>query len=87
MTRFILPLIGVGIIVWGFMLGFSGVGATYVALVIFSWFYKFSCAIGSIPMMFKRQFVKYQFGKSEQGIDLYQDYAIYANGHQTSGPL
>lgn len=32
-------------------------------------------------MMFKRQFVKYQFGKSEQGIDLYQDYAeIHANG-------
>ncbi len=25
-------------------------------------------------MMFKRQFIKYQFGKSEQGIDLYQDH-------------
>ena len=34
-----------------------------------------------LPMMFKRQFVKYQFGKSEQGLDLYQDYAeIFANG-------
>lgn len=34
-----------------------------------------------LPMMFKRQFVKYQFGKSEQGIALYQDYAeISANG-------
>lgn len=27
-----------------------------------------------LPMLFKRQFVRYQFGKSEQGIDLYQDY-------------
>ena len=27
--------------------------------------------------------MKYQFGKSEQGIDLYQDYAeIYANGRK-----
>lgn len=34
-----------------------------------------------LPMMFKRQFVKYQLGKSEQGIELFQDYAeIYANG-------
>ncbi|MCQ5167704.1 YcxB family protein, partial [Roseburia hominis] len=36
-----------------------------------------------LPMMFKRQFVKYQFGKSEQGIELFQDYAeIYANGRK-----
>ncbi len=34
-------------------------------------------------MMFKRQFVKYQLGKSEQGIDLFQDYAeIHANGRK-----
>mgnify|MGYP003394587163 len=36
-----------------------------------------------LPMMFKRQFVKYQFGKSEQGLDLFQDYAeLYANGRK-----
>jgi hypothetical protein len=32
-----------------------------------------------LPMLFKRQFVRYQFGKSQQGIDLYQDYfELYA---------
>ncbi len=36
-----------------------------------------------LPMLFKRQFVRYQFGKSEQGIDLYQDYfELYANGRK-----
>lgn len=36
-----------------------------------------------LPMMFKRQFVRYQFGKSEQGIDLYQDYfELYAAGRK-----
>jgi hypothetical protein len=34
-----------------------------------------------LPMLFKRQFVRYQFGKSEQGIDLYQDhFELYATG-------
>ena len=36
-----------------------------------------------LPMMFKRQFIKYQFGKSEQGIELFQDYIeLYANGRK-----
>jgi len=36
-----------------------------------------------LPMLFKRQFVRYQFGKSEQGIDLYQDYfELYASGRK-----
>ena len=34
-----------------------------------------------LPMMFKRQFVKYQFGKSEQGIDLFQNSAeLFSSG-------
>ena len=34
-----------------------------------------------LPLLFKRQFVRYQFGKSEQGIDLYQDqFELYAAG-------
>ena len=38
-----------------------------------------------LPMMFKRQFVKYQLGKSEQGIELFQDYAeIHANGRKNT---
>lgn len=83
MTRFITPLISVGIIVWGFMLGFSGVGRYYVALGIFFLVLQILMRYWFLPMMFKRQFVKYQFGKSEQGIDLYQDYAeIYANGRK-----
>lgn len=36
-------------------------------------------------MMFKRQFVKYQFGKSEQGIDLYQEHGeLHANGRKNT---
>ena len=65
MTRFITPLISVGIIVWGFMLGFSGVGRYYVALGIFFLVLQILMRYWFLPMMFKRQFVKYQFGKSE----------------------
>ena len=82
-TRFITPLISIGIIVWGFMLGFTGVGRYYVALGVFFLVLQILMRYWFLPMMFKRQFVKYQFGKSEQGIDLYQDYAeIYANGRK-----
>ncbi len=42
-------------------------------------------AIPDRPMLFKRQFVRYQFGKSEQGIDLYQDhFELYATGKKQS---
>ncbi|MBP8071863.1 MAG: YcxB family protein [Acinetobacter sp.] len=82
-TRFITPLVSIGVIIWGFMLGFTGVGRYYVALGIFFLVMQLVMRYWFLPMMFKRQFVKYQFGKSEQGIELFQDHAeIYANGRK-----
>lgn len=82
-TRFITPLISIGIIIWGISLGFSGVGRYYVALGVFFLAMQLVMRYWFLPMMFKRQFVKYQFGKSEQGIDLYQDYGeLFANGRK-----
>lgn len=82
-TRFITPLISIAIIGWGIYLGFTGVGRYYVALGVFFLVLQLVLRYWFLPMMFKRQFVKYQFGKSEQGVDLYQDYAdIYANGRK-----
>lgn len=56
-------------------MGFDGVGRYYVALGAFFLILQGIMRYWFLPMMFKRQFIKYQFGKSEQGIDLYQDYA------------
>ena len=82
-TRFITPLLSIAIMVWGFMLGFSGVGRYYVALGAFFLIMQMIMRYWFLPMMFKRQFVKYQFGKSEQGIELFQDHAeIFANGRK-----
>ena len=79
-TRFITPLISIGIIIWGFYLGFDGVGRYYIALGAFFLILQLLMRYWFLPMMFKRQFIKYQFAKSEQGIDLFQTYAeIYAN--------
>jgi hypothetical protein len=80
-TRFITPVISIAIVLWGIALGVDGVGRYYVGLGIFFLVLQLLMRYWFLPMMFKRQFVKYQFGKSEQGIDLYQDYAqIYASG-------
>ena len=82
-TRFITPLVSIGIIIWGFYLGFNGVGRYYVALGAFFLILQLIMRYWFLPMMFKRQFVKYQLGKSEQGIELFQDHAeIYANGRK-----
>ena len=82
-SRFITPLVSIGIIVWGFYLGFNQVGRYYVALGAFFLILQLVMRYWFLPMMFKRQFVKYQFDKSEQGIELFQDYAeIYANGRK-----
>lgn len=82
-TRFLTPLISVGIIAWGFYLGFDAVGRYYIGLGAFFLLLQGIMRYWFLPMMFKRQFVKYQLGKSEQGIDLFQDYAeLYANGRK-----
>ena len=82
-SRFITPFVSIGIITWGFYLGFNGVGRYYVALGAFFLILQLIMRYWFLPMMFKRQFVKYQLGKSEQGIELFQDHAeIYANGRK-----
>ena len=84
-TRFITPAVSLGIMIWGFYLGFEGVGRYYVALGAVFLLLQLFMRYWFLPMMFKRQFVKYQFGKSEQGLDLYQDYAdLYANGRKAT---
>ena len=82
-TRFITPVISISIIFWGFYLGLNAGGGYYVALGAFFLVLQILMRYWFLPMMFKRQFVKYQIGKSEQGIDLYQDQAeLLSNGHQ-----
>ena len=84
-TRFLTPLISIAIIVRGIYLGFSGVGRYYVALGAFFLIMQGLMRYWLLPMLFKRQFVRYQFGKSEQGIDLYQDhFELYATGKKQS---
>ncbi|MFH4243093.1 hypothetical protein WAI99_23470, partial [Acinetobacter baumannii] len=65
-TRFLTPVISIAIVIWGFYLGLSGVGRYYVALGIFFLIMQGLMRYWLLPMMFKRQFVRYQFGKSEQ---------------------
>lgn len=86
-TRFLTPLISIAIIGWGLYLGLTGVGRYYVALGVFFLLMQGVMRYWLLPMLFKRQFVRYQFGKSEQGIDLYQDhFELYAMGKKQSSP-
>ncbi|MEN8292492.1 YcxB family protein [Acinetobacter radioresistens] len=83
LTRFITPLVSIAIVIWGIYLGPTGVGRYYVALGVFFLILQLIMRYWFLPMMFKRQFIKYQFGKSEQGIELFQDYIeLYANGRK-----
>ena len=80
-SRFLTPVISVAIMLWGIYLGFTGVGRYYVALGAFFLIMQGLMRYWLLPMLFKRQFVRYQFGKSEQGLDLYQDhFELYATG-------
>ena len=80
-TRFLTPVISIAVILWGFYLGLTGVGRYYVALGVFFLLMQGLMRYWLFPLLFKRQFVRYQFGKSEQGIDLYQDqFELYAAG-------
>lgn len=81
LTRFLPPAISIAIILWGVYLGFTDVGRYYVALGVFFLIMQAVMRYWLLPMLFKRQFVRYQFGKSEQGIDLYQDhFELYSTG-------
>ena len=81
LTRFLTPLVSVAILIWGFYLGTDGVGRYYIALGSFFLALQVAMRYWFLPMMFKRQFIKYQFGKSEQGIELFQDYLqLFSSG-------
>lgn len=81
LTRFLTPAISIAIVIWGLYLGFEGVGRYYVALGVFFLILQILMRYWFLPMMFKRQFIKYQFGQSEQGIDLFQHSAeIFSSG-------
>jgi hypothetical protein len=80
-TRFLTPLVSIAIVIWGLYLGLEGVGRYYVALGSFFIVLQILMRYWFLPMMFKRQFIKYQFDKSEQGIDLFQNSAeLFSSG-------
>lgn len=82
-TRFLTPFISIAIILWGLYIGLNGVGRYYVALGVFFLLMQIAMRYWLLPLIFKRQFVRYQFGKSEQGIDIYQDsFELFASGRK-----
>ncbi|MCF9034541.1 YcxB family protein [Acinetobacter nectaris] len=78
-TQFITPLISIGLIVFGFYVGFNGAGRYYVGLGALFLFIQLAVRYWLLPMIFKRQFVRYQLGKNEQKLALYQDYAVMSS--------
>jgi len=80
-TRFLTPLVSIAIVLWGMYLGMEGVGKYYVALGAFFLALQLGMRYWFLPMMFKRQFIKHQFGQTEQGIELFQDYVeLFSSG-------
>lgn len=80
-SQILTPLVSIGIMVWGFYQGFEGIGKYYVFLGGFFLILQMLMRYWFLPMMFKRQFIKYQFGKSEQGIELFQEYMeLFSSG-------
>lgn len=75
-TQFITPLISIGLLIWGFYLGVNGAGRYYVILGAVFLVLQIVVRYLILPLIFKRQFVKYQLGKSEQQLQLFQDYAL-----------
>lgn len=80
-TRFLTPLISVALIAYGVYLGATDVGRYYVALGGFFLVLQLIMRFYLLPWLFKRQYVRHQFGLSEQGVDIYQDYVeFFASG-------
>lgn len=80
-TQFVTPLISIGLIIWGFYNGLQTVGRYYVILGAVFLMVHTLIRYVLLPFIFKRQFVKFQLGKEEQALALYQDYIqITAHG-------
>lgn len=75
-TRFLTPLLSLGLIAWGITLGFNGVGRYYVILGATFLLLQILMRVWVLPALFARQYRNYGYGTVTQGIDLYQDHAI-----------
>ncbi|MEB3753001.1 YcxB family protein [Acinetobacter sp. MD2(2019)] len=86
-TRFLTPVISLLVVVYGFYIGATGVGRYYIGLGLFFLALQGLMRYWLLPTLFKRQFVKYQLGKSEQGFDLFQShFDLWTNGRQQRYP-
>ncbi|MBF7683964.1 YcxB family protein [Acinetobacter sp. B5B] len=84
-TQFITPLISVGLIIWGFYLGVNGLGRDYVILGAIFLLVQSLIRYVLLPQIFKRQFVKYQLGKSQQTVELSQNvFKVTSQTHERS---
>lgn len=82
-TRFISPVISIVIILWGISLGMTGIGKVYVMIGVSFLLLHLLMRFVFLPRMFKRQYEQHRFGEVEQGIDLYQGYAVlFAAGRE-----
>ena len=88
-SRFLTPLISVALIAWGIYLlqGSSNVGKYYIVLGTGFLLLQLALRFYVLPWLFKRQFVRHQFDKTEQGFDLYQDdVEFFASGRSKKIP-
>lgn len=88
-TRFLTPLISVALIAWGIYLMQSGsnVGKYYMALGVGFLLLQLAMRFYLLPWLFKRQFVRHEFAKTEQGLDVFQDQVVFfANGRSKKVP-
>ncbi|KAA8731721.1 hypothetical protein F4V57_12080 [Acinetobacter qingfengensis] len=75
-TQYITPILSILIIIWGLSLGLSGVGKFYVILGATFLILQLLLRFVLLPKLFTRQYQRYKFGETEQGIDLYQQHAV-----------
>lgn len=75
-TRYLTPLLSVGIIIWGIYLGWQGIGQVYIILGVAFLLLQLLMRFVILPKLFARQYQRYNYGQIEQGIDLYQDHAV-----------
>ena len=81
-SRYLTPLMSVGIILWGISLGMTGVGKFYVILGALFLALQLLLRLVFLPKMFERQYRQSRMDEMQQNISLYQDYAVLGAGGQ-----
>lgn len=81
-SRYLTPLMSVGIIIWGISLGMTGVGQFYVILGVVFLALQMLLRLVFLPKMFERQYKQSRMDEMQQCINLYQDSAVLAAGGQ-----